>query len=211
MRHIAIVIAALLISCSSSVAFATACGSDNVDLQEVSTWIEGSYSSEKQAAGDSTYTNERLEIRRIWLDRTDGTWFVVERFVQDQQDAPVVQHVYHISSVEDNITEIRVFQWKKPKDVVGLWKQTERARDFTPSDLRVMRGCEMYFQRNATSFFGGTHGTACPGGIPGASYRSVSMSIAAPSMAIWERGFASDNKQVFGSLKGPHYFLKQKP
>lgn len=211
MKHIAIVTAILIASCSSAAAFATASRPDDLDIQEVSTWIEGSYTSEKQAASDSTYTHERLEIRRIWLDRTDGTWFAVERFAHALQDVPLVQHVYHISSVEDNITEIRVYQWKKPHDAVGLWKQTERAGDFTPSDLRLMRGCEMYFQRNATSFFGGTHGTACPAGIVGASYRTVSMSIAAPSIAIWERGFASDNKQVFGSLKGPYYFLKQKP
>jgi CpeT protein len=211
MRNIAIVIAALLASFYSAVAYSAASGPDNIDLQEVSTWIEGSYSSEKQATDDSTYSNERLEIRRIWLNRTDGTWFVMERFRQSQQDSPLTQHVYHISSVEDNITEIQVFQWKKPQDAVGLWKQTERAQEFSPSDLRLLRGCEMYFQRNATSFFGGTHGTACAGGVAGASYKTVSMSIAAPSMAIWERGFASDNKQVFGSVKGPYYFLKQKP
>jgi CpeT protein len=184
---------------------------DDVDVQELSTWFEGSYSSEKQANVDTTYANERLEIRRIWLDRTDGTWFVVERFLAARPDMPLQQSVMNVRAVEDNITEIRVYVWKSPENGHGIWKNPERAGEYGPSDLRLMRGCEMYFQRNATTFFGGTHGTACRSEVTGTSYESHSMSISAMSIALWVRGYTAENKQVFGSLKGPYYYLKQKP
>lgn len=201
-----------VITATASIALGAASTSpDDVDVQELTTWFEGSYTSERQAQGDSTYANERLEIRRIWLERTDGTWFVVERFLASNSDVPLQQLVMNLRAVEDNITEIRLYAWKAAEKTRGLWKNLERASDFSFSDLGLMRGCEMYFQRNATTFLGGTHGTACRSNVDGASYVSYSMSISATSIALWERGFTAENKQVFGSVKGPYYYLKQKP
>lgn len=201
-----------VITATTSLALgATSTSPDDVDVQELTTWFEGSYTSERQAQADSTYANERLEILRIWLDRTDGTWFVVERFLVSNPDVPLQQSVMNLRAVEDNITEIRVYAWKTTDKASLLWRNSERAGDFSPSDLGLMRGCEMYFQRNATTFFGGTHGTACRSSVGGASYVSQSMSISATSIALWERGFTAENKQVFGSVKGPYYYLKQKP
>lgn len=183
---------------------------DDQDVQEVSSWIEGSYSSEKQSRSDSSFANQRLEVRRIWMDRTDGVWFVMERFHADSSTSPLQQRVLHIHGVEENLTEMRVFAWKNPSKTIGLWKNTDVASQFSDSDLRVLRGCEMYLQRDATSFFGGTHGMACSS-IPGTSYTSITVRIADQGLAFWERGYSADNKQIFGSEKGPYYYLKQKP
>ena len=183
---------------------------DDQDVQEVSSWIEGSYSSEKQSRSDSSFANQRLEVRRIWMDRTDGVWFVMERFQADSSTSPLQQRVIHIHGVEENLTEMRVFAWKNPSKTIGLWKNTDGASQFSDSDLRVLRGCEMYLQRDATSFFGGTHGMACSS-IPGMSYTSITVRIADQGLAFWERGYSADNKQIFGSEKGPYYYLKQKP
>lgn len=202
----------VVIIAATTMAFgAMSASPDDVDVQELTTWFEGSYTSERQAQVDTSYANERLEIRRIWLDRSDGTWFVVERFPTAKPDVPLQQSVMNLRAVEDNITEIRVYAWKSPEKAHGLWKNPERASDFSQADLGLKRGCEMYFQRNATTFFGGTHGTACRSSVGGASYVSHSMSISATSIALWERGYTAENKQVFGSVKGPYYYLKQKP
>jgi CpeT protein len=144
------------------------------------------------------------------MEKTDGVWFILERFHTDSSDTPLQQRVLHIHGVEENLTEMRVFVWKDPRKAKGLWKNLEEASKLSTADLRLQRGCEMYLQRDATSFFGGTHGMACSY-IPGTSYTSISVRIADQGLALWERGYSADNKQIFGSEKGPYYYLKQKP
>ncbi|MBM4178423.1 MAG: hypothetical protein FJ211_03710 [Ignavibacteria bacterium] len=183
---------------------------DEQDVNEVSSWIEGSYSTERQAKQDTAFRNERMEIRRIWMDRTDGVWFVLERFEPEMQSKPFQQRVIHIHGVEENLTEVRTFVWKDASTATELWKNPEKAAQFSVEDIRLQRGCEMYLQRNSSAFFGGTHGTACSGGRAGVSYLNISISIADQSIALWERGYSVDNKQILGSVKGPYYYLKQK-
>lgn len=187
--------------------------SDEQDIHEVSSWIEGSYSNERQAKQDTSFQHQRLEIRRIWMDRQDGVWFVMERFAAGFETSPirwVEKRVLHIHGVEENLTEVRIFKWKDVTNKSELWENPEKVAEYTPSDLRLLRGCEIYLQRSSSAFFGGTHGMACSSDWPGVSYMNTTISIAEQSMALWERGFSADNKQILGSEKGPYYYLKQK-
>jgi len=190
---------------------------DDQDVQEVASWIEGSYSSEKQSKVDTSYSHQRIEIRRIWMDRTDGMWFTFERYMPERDSLVLEQVVLHIHGVEENLTEVRVFAWKAPSSSIGLWKQPERADEFRLTDLVLRRGCEWYLQRDQTTYFGGTHGMACKPanqavtGAFKASYGTTSVRIGDQGLVIWERGYSADNQQILGSAKGPYYYLKQKP
>jgi CpeT protein len=190
---------------------------DDQDVQEVSSWIEGSYSSEKQSKVDTNYTHQRIEIRRIWMDRTDGMWFTLERFVPGKDSAILEQSVLQIHGVEENLTEVRVFAWKAPSQAVGLWSVPDNAGTFDKADLSLRRGCEWYLQRDQATYFGGTHGMAClpdkqgKAGAAKVSYATTSIRIGDKGMVIWERGYSADNQQILGSDKGPYYYLKQKP
>lgn len=187
---------------------------DDLDLQELTTWFEGSYSNERQAKQDSSFEHQRIEVRRIWMDRQDGVWFVMERFAAGKENETlrwVEQNVLRIHGVEENLIEVQSFKWKDFRNKSGLWKNPEKAAEYTPGELGLLRGCEMYLQRNSSAFFGGTHGMACSAGRPLVSYMNITISIADQSVALWERGYSPDNKQISGSVKGPYYYLKQKP
>ena len=190
---------------------------DDQDVQEVSSWIEGSYSSEKQSKVDSTYAHQRIEIRRIWMERTDGIWFTFERYMANKDSTILEQSVLHIQGVEENLTEVRVFSWKAPSQTVGLWKTPDKASGFEMGDLSLRRGCEWYLQRDQATYFGGTHGMACVPYVRGesgsvtVSYATTSIRIGDQGIVLWERGYSADNQQILGSGKGPYYYLKQKP
>lgn len=95
--------------------------------------------------------------------------------------------------------------------MVGAWRDVTGLDDLSPSDLVRRRGCEVYLQRDEVKFLGSTHGTACSSDIRGASYATSEVQISANVISSWDRGFTSAGEQVWGAVKGPYYFLRQKP
>jgi len=181
------------------------------DLDTLALWLTGSFSSERQAKFDSSYYHVELHMNRIWRSRTDGIWMIVEQAMATSAQAPYRQRVYRIRRVEENMIEIEIYAWKDPKRVIGAWKDSTLVAELTPSDLLQRRGCEVYLQRDEIKFFGSTHGTACSSDIRGASYATSEVNIAEKILTSWDRGFTTDGQQVWGAIKGPYYFLRQKP
>ena len=48
-------------------------------VDELVSWMEGSYNSYLQSSRDTNYFNISLEMHRIWTKRTDGYWLYVEQ------------------------------------------------------------------------------------------------------------------------------------
>lgn len=181
------------------------------DLDTLARWLSGSFSSERQSKFDTSYYHVELHMNRIWRTRNDGIWMIVEQAMAASAQAPYRQRVYRIRRVEENMIEIEIYTWKDPKRVIGAWKDSAMLADLSPSDLMLRRGCEVYLQRDEFKFFGSTHSTACSSDIRGASYATSEVNIAEKLLTSWDRGFTADGQQVWGAVKGPYYFLRQKP
>lgn len=178
------------------------------DLATLATWMEGRFSSEDQAKADTTYFDIRLAMKRIWHDRTDGYWFLVEQAVATSHDKPYRQRVYQVRRVEENMIESRVYTWRNPTAVIGAWKDTTKLEDMTLDSLSLRRGCEVYMQMDGDMFFGSTHGTACSSDLRGASYATSEVRIYPEGIVSWDRGYAVDGTQVWGATKGGYRFRK---
>lgn len=200
----------ILLFCGVNAEAATGPKSD-VDIDTLSMWLTGSFSSQKHSEVDSAYHNVVLNMQPIWKQRTDGVWIIVEQAMASTPDTPYRQRVYRVLRVEENMIEIEIFTWKDPKRVVGAWRDVAKLDDMSPSDLVRRRGCEVYLQRDEVKFLGSTHGTACSSDIRGASYATSEVQISANVISSWDRGFTSAGEQVWGAVKGPYYFLRQKP
>jgi hypothetical protein len=183
----------------------------DVDIDTLAMWLTGSFSSERHSEIDSAYLNVVLNMQPIWKQRTDGAWIIVEQAMAATPDAPYRQRVYRVLRVEENMIEIEIYTWKDPKRVVGAWRDVAKLDEMSPSDLVRRRGCEVYLQRDEVKFLGSTHGTACSSDIRSASYATSEVQISANVISSWDRGFTSAGEQVWGAVKGPYYFLRQKP
>lgn len=181
----------------------------DADLEVLVTWMEGAFSSELQSKADTSYLDVRLHMKRIWRERTDGYWLLVEQSISSSQDKPYRQRVYHIHRVEENMIESRVFTWKDPAAVVGAWKDTTLLANLGQESIAIRRGCEVYMQMDNEMFFGSTHGTACSSDLRGAAYATSEVKILVNRIISWDRGFASDGNQVWGATKGGYVFMKQ--
>ena len=178
------------------------------DLEVLARWMDGSFSSELQSKADTTYFDVRLHMKRIWRDRTDGYWFLVEQAMSTSMDKPYRQRVYHVHRVEENMIESRTFTWKNPSGVVGAWRDSTLIDGLSVDDLTVSRGCELYLQMDGLMFFGSTHGTACSSEIRGASYATSEVKILYNRIISWDRGFSCDAIQVWGAKMGGYVFMK---
>lgn len=205
MKHFAVVMALI----AMSVGMCAQEAKKDEDLEVLARWIDGSFTSEAQSKADTTYFDVRLHMKRMWLDRSDGYWFLVEQAIATSQDKPYRQRVYHIHRVEENMIEWRVFTWKNPSAVVGAWADTTKLDGLSPDDLAKRRGCEVYMQMDDIMFFGSTHGTACTSDIKGASYATSDLKIFRDRIISWDRGFSADGVQVWGAVKGGYVFIKQ--
>lgn len=198
-------------ACTSMLANGRKTDDIDPDIDTLARWMDGSFSSQRQSQYDTAYADLRLDVHRIWPSRTDGVWLVVEQSMATSTDIPLRQRVYHIHRVEENMIEIRVYSWNSPERAKGIWRDQERLSSFTTKDLKSLRGCEIYLQRDDVSFFGSTHGMACASDVKGASYSTLDVKIGSNITSLWDRVFTTNGTQVYGPMKGPYYFLRQNP
>jgi hypothetical protein len=86
-----------------------ASSADDFDIKEATAWFVGSYTSEQHSKRDTMFSNESIEVRRIWESREDGHWFSLERFSASNLDTPLQQFVVQLRGVEENMLQMRFY------------------------------------------------------------------------------------------------------
>ena len=187
------------------------CREKQDDLEQLTEWMSGSFSSAEQAAMDSNFYDIRLEMVRIWPERDDGIWFYVEQASAENLDRPYRQRVYRLSREEDGSIRSAVFTFENPLRFAGAWKMADPLRALLPDSLSERVGCHILLKRkDANIFTGSTTNRDCPSDLRGASYATSEVTITADEMISWDRGFDAEGNQVWGSVKGGYVFRKRK-
>ncbi len=174
----------------------------DTDLEMLVSWLEGRFSSEIQAKNDTTFQDVRLTQKRIWNERMDGFWILAEQLVLGTDTLPGKQQVYQIRRIEDNMIEMRMYEWKQPKERLGALQDPSKLAGSSPDNLRLQRGCELYLRLDGLMFAGRTIGTACSSNEHGASYMSSELRVFPDGIINWERGYSATGTLVWGAAKG---------
>ena len=183
----------------------------DTDLLRLASWMTGSFSSQEQAAADSGFLDIRLEMVRIWKDRTDGVWLYVEQAAATALDRPYRQRVYRLSRLNEYILQSDVFTLENPLRFAGEWKNEAPLAHLTPDSLVEREGCFMHLrERGSEAFMGSTVGKGCRSTLGGASYATSEVTITEFDMTSWDRGFTEQNEQVWGAKTGPYVFKKMR-
>ena len=181
----------------------------NEDLDSLTKWMEGDFSSEEHSKRDTAYFDIDLHMKRIWHDREDGVWFYVEQSLASTPEAPYRQRIYNVSALEEGMFESIIYTLPEPDSVVGGWQDIAVFADLDVDDLKKRRGCEVYMQFSGQAFFGSTHGFACESLLNGASYATTEVEIRPFGLMSWDRGYDSADEQVWGAVKGGYVFIKE--
>ena len=181
------------------------------DLQMLSEWMIGSFSSAEQAAKDTSFFDIRLHMVRIWKERNDGIWLYVEQATAKALSRPYRQRIYHLFIENRKTLVSKVFEISTPARFTGCYNKPELFSQINTDSLVDRQGCAIYLKKDASgNFWGATPGKECLSSLRGATYATSEVSIYPDKMISWDRGWDANDKQVWGAVKSGYVFVKQK-
>jgi hypothetical protein len=179
------------------------------DLERLYKYLQGEFSSEKQAKADTAFFHITLKIAPIWKARTGEYWLYVEQATARKPDKPYRQRVYKLEKKDKQFVSY-IYTIDKPLRFAGAYKQAEPLKNLTPDSLQLKDGCEVYLTKKGKSFAGATRKQACPSELAGASYATSEVTLDEKLLLSWDRGWDNAGKQVWGAEKGGYLFVRQK-
>jgi len=177
------------------------------ELEQLSQWMTGAFSSEAQSLEDPEFRHIVLHMARIWPDRQDGVWLYVEQAVAESADQPYRQRVYYLRRVGEDLFGSSVYTFDEPLARAGAWQLESPLADLGPADLTERDGCTIYLVRRADGAFeGSTLGRLCTSNLGGATWASSEVVITTEGMVSWDRGWNDAGAQVWGAEKAGYRF-----
>jgi len=202
MKYIAIVI--VITFCS----YQASSQSLDPDLQNLKTWMSGSFSSQEQADADTNFFDIRLQMVPIWEHSTDDVWLYVEQAASWNLEKPYRQRVYRLSKLGNGSIESAVFMINNPLQYAGAYENRELLRSLESDSVYEKVGCSIILKFDEDAYVGTTIEDQCPSDLYGAKYATSEVSIKADVLESLDRGYDSGGNQVWGSEYGPYIFKK---
>ena len=189
--------------------FAQTDKAESKDLENLVNLMQGSFSSEAQSISDSDYFDIRLQMKRIWKDRTDGYWLYVEQAAAQSLEKPYRQRIYHVTQNGDGVFESAVFTMNAPLRFAGEWKKENSMENFSVDSLITREGCTVILKKTDENIYeGSTNGKECQSDLRGAKYAVSEVKISKDGITSWDRGYNEKDEQVWGAEKGGYIFVR---
>lgn len=180
-------------------------------MQELARFMVGSFSSAAQAAEDpQNFKDIRLEVVRIWADRSDGPWLYVEQAAAESLAKPYRQRVYRLSMLPGGRFRSDIYTLKgDPLKHAGAGRHSAPLSGLTPEDLEMRSGCAVILAADGNGTYrGSTQARDCESSLRGAVYATSDVQVDALGMVSWDRGFDAAGRQVWGSIAGGYRFRR---
>ncbi|MBP7477056.1 MAG: chromophore lyase CpcT/CpeT [Chitinophagales bacterium] len=181
----------------------------DADLSLCANMLVGEFSSESQSKLDSEFLNISMTMVRIWHNRVDGYWIYVEQSLANKMDKPYRQRIYQLVKKGDKVIS-KIYQFNDPMKYAGAHRDSSKLAQLSIDKLSTKDGCDAILSKIEDRFEGGTTGKNCLSSLKGATYTSSEIVLTSNMIKTWDRGFDGEDKQVWGSEKGPYIFLKKR-
>jgi len=181
------------------------------DLKNLRDRMEGTFDNQEQAALDDSYHNIVLHIKEIELKgkHPEGVWMYVEQAVASKPSEPYRQRIYHLFRQDNTTLVSKVYELHDPLRFAGAWQEPSRLKDLRLDSLIERSGCAVFLHKDeAGNYYGATEGKGCESTLEGATYASSNITIYPNMIVSWDRGFDSNDTQVWGAEKGGYRFRK---
>jgi hypothetical protein len=197
-----------------TVLFLYSCGNSKdksaEDLELLTSWITGAFSSEEQSTIDTNFYNIHLHMSEIWTEHNDGKWLYVEQAASWSLDKPYRQRIYRLTAKEKETFESAVYTFNNPEKFIGAWINNEAYSSITQDSIILKEGCSIFLKKDGNKFVGSTIGKNCSSELRGASYATSEVVIDENTLTSLDRGFNENGEQVWGAETGPYIFKKVK-
>jgi CpeT protein len=193
---------------------------DGYDLYIYSNWITGHFTTTIQSVEDGYFDN--VFVRTIHFNSgMNGDWFYTEQG-ELRDGIPYRQRIYQLNWLNDTTLINRVFKIRNADFISSKNKShffggadlIEMLNELDLDDLEEMCGCSTYiYKRYIESggwyYYGSTDETDCKGTFRGATHTTSHFKVYSNGIVSWERGWNYNGEQVWGSTKGPYYYIKE--
>lgn len=207
-RYLPLLLVLLLFSnCKNDTKPDTVESTEDTELKQLYTLMQGSFNSEIQSQVDSTYWNISLHMYPIWEDQ--GHFLYVEQAMNNKQNKPYRQRIYELTRLSDSTFSSAVYTLDVDSLWIGKWKNPKAFDSISLKDIALKDGCEVILNRiSEKHYMGKTGDTTCASSLYGASYARSEVEILEDKVISWDRGFDADGNYVWGAKKGPYIFNK---
>jgi hypothetical protein len=176
-------------------------------LNELFGIMQGSYNSEIQSEIDSSYYNISLHMYPIW--KSKGNYLYVEQALNSMQDKPYRQRIYEVTQINDSTFKSAIYTLPVDSVWIGKWKTPQVFDSLQFDKITLKDGCEVILNRIEPNYYNGKTGQkTCESNLRGASYATSEVVIFEDKIISWDRGFDSNETQVWGAEKGGYIFNK---
>jgi len=191
-------------------------GADPVDLSaetadRLATWLEGDYDSADQEARDYSYYGISLRMCTVELPELGERVLYVEQALLDDPGAPYRQRLYRVVPQDEETAVSEVWQAtsRSTEDaLVGLCDDPA-SFSFAAEDFEPREGCGVTMTWDGEAFTGSTRDKDCLSDLNGATYATAEVTLGAELLTSWDRGYDSDDVQVWGAVDGAYEFVRR--
>ena len=179
-----------------------------IDHAEIVTiWLEGSFSTSLQAEMDSNYDALSMDVCRLQIPELGQRVLYFEQTTLGSANRVQSQKLFSIDE-DGNRVAMRYLAMRPELEaaLVGVCEAPESAE----IDLAMVAKadpCTLWITpEGEDQYGGGTVGTECTTSIDGVDYETSYMVIEPLNIELWERGWNSEDRQVWGPENGPYQF-----
>jgi hypothetical protein len=192
---------------------------DGYDLYIYSNWISGYFTTAIQSVEDSYFDNVFVHTIHFNSDM-NGDWVYTEQG-EMRDKIPYRQRIYQLNWLNDTTLINRVFKIKDDTFIkstnasyfLGENGLINKLKTLTIDDLEEMCGCSTYIYKRYVEggdwyYYGSTNEKDCKGTFRGATHTTSHFKVHSNGIVSWERGWNDTGEQVWGSTKGPYFYIK---
>ncbi len=179
------------------------------ELEQFTSLMVGTFTSELQAKTDTNYFNISLVMTPVWTNRTDGKWLYVEQAVASKLDKPYRQRVYHLQHPSKEVFTSDIYTIKEAMSFAGLQNDAAKRDKLTFEAIELKDGCTVTLLKKNNVYEGGTNADHCPSDLRGAKYATTKILLKKGELHSWDQGFDANGKQVWGATNGGYVFVKK--
>lgn len=173
--------------------------------------MTGNFNSHDQNQNDKDFFDIRVRMVPIWKSSDNVFYMYVEQAMAATLNKPFNQQVYKAVRVDDSHTTIFVYSIPDAERFVGKQEGDYMFESFDQEVIVEKVGCELMleFNKEQSSFSGGTKEKSCVSETAGIAWTSSDMIIKEDMMEIWNRSWDANGKQAKGPTKGAYIFKKE--
>jgi len=177
-------------------------------VDELSVQLTGTFDSSAQAIENPTYYSVSLKTCSVEMPDLGTTVLYVEQALSDSLNQPYRQRLYLLTEGESSDVSSHIYELNNPNKFIGLC-DSEQNIEISLDEISQKEGCSVNLDWNGEGFEGATDIGTCLSTMNGATYATSEVQTTGNTIESWDRGWDSNDQQVWGAVDGAYIFIRQ--